>query len=91
MSRLLTTVLISIGVLIAGAFALAAYLMTGAVALFAFAALIGLGILAATVDWAFRKYVTLRHKRDLRIRDERLRLFNMKAFRGTKKTDRFLS
>lgn len=91
MNRVLLGLLISLGLLAGALSAVMAYLMTGLIAIIAFSCVIALGALLLLADWARRKYQAWREKRDLRIRDERLRLFNMKAFRGTKKTDRFLS
>jgi membrane protein YdbS with pleckstrin-like domain len=91
MSRLLTPLLISIGVLAAGVFAVMAYLMTGLIAIIAFGCVIVLAVLVLLGDLACRRYLTWREKRDMRIRNKRLARFNMAAFRGTKKTDRFLS
>jgi membrane protein YdbS with pleckstrin-like domain len=80
MSRLLTTALISIGVLAAGAFALAAYLMTGLIAIIAFGCVIVLAVMVLLGDFACRRYLTWRERRDMRVRDRDMRKWGLRAF-----------
>lgn len=93
MNRLLTTVLISIGVLGGSVFAIAAYLTTAFIAVVAFAGVIALGMLMLLADWGRRRYIAWRERRDMTVRNAQLRKWNIGAFRGAKKTDvnRFLS
>ena len=58
--------------------------MTGAIALLILAGVFGLGMLWLLLDWAIRKYCDLRELRDMRIRDEQLRRYNITPFLGTK-------
>jgi membrane protein YdbS with pleckstrin-like domain len=82
MSRLLTPLLISLGVLAAGVFAIAAYLMTGLIAIIAFGCVIVLAVLVLLGDFACRRYLTWREKRDRTIRNSRASRYSVGHLRG---------
>jgi hypothetical protein len=82
MSRLLTTALISLGVVGAGVFAIAAYLMTGFIAVVAFAGVIALGMLMLLADWGRRRYLAWRERRDMTVRNSRASRYSVGHLRG---------
>jgi hypothetical protein len=80
MSRLLTTVLISVGVVGAGVFSIAAYLTTAFIAVVAFAGVIALGMLMLLADWGRRRYIAWRERRDMTVRDRDMQKWGLRSF-----------